>query len=72
MRRFTILRAFIHTRRLVRKAARRAAVACSVVMGTAWWAVSTVATSGLALAVGTAAFVLSAIVGAVCFFVSGE
>lgn len=72
MRRFQVLRVLVHLRRFARTAARRAAYASSVCAGCAWWSVSTIATSGWSLILGSVALVLSTATAGVCWFFSGE
>jgi hypothetical protein len=63
---------FRRIRRLARRAARRLAVGGSLVAGASWWAVTTVAASGLSLVVGTVALVVSGALAALGWIASGE
>lgn len=73
MRRFTVLRAFVHTRRIVGKAARKAALGLSVLAGAAWWLASAIAhVSGLAAVVGAVVVAFSTLAAGLCWLLSGE
>ena len=69
---FALLRLLVRARRGVRSLARRVAVCCTTLAGASWWAVSTVATTGLAWVAGSAVLLASVLVGALGWLLSGE
>jgi hypothetical protein len=69
---FRFLRFVVKAKRAVKKTARRVFVGSCFVLWGSWWALTTVATTGLTFVAAAAVFALSVLTGGASWLLSGE